>query len=89
MKHVILKQINRDTFKESHLTEEDLFKEMARKLVSEIPIEELKKIIKFTKNDPLDKLSEEHKMHILASTAKSLFNHPSMFITYKGEINLP
>jgi len=45
-------------FSRSHITDEDIFRNLAKKMVAEMPFEELSKLLKFTKLDPNSSESE-------------------------------
>ena len=73
------------------VNDEYVFRELARKMVSEMPADELKKLIKFTKTDPNtqesmekinDPLTAEHERHRLRMLKRQ------QIILYEAEVYL-
>jgi len=52
MLHKLEYKVTTDFYNQPHVTDEVIFRDLARKMVSDIPLEDLKKIIKFKKLDP-------------------------------------
>lgn len=52
-------EVSQRMLEDTDINDEYLFRELARKMVSEIPIKELHKLIKLTKTDPRSKESKE------------------------------
>ena len=45
-------KVNAELLKNTVVTDEHIFRDLARKMVTEMPFDELSKLIKFTKTDP-------------------------------------
>lgn len=52
MKNRVEVKVNKKVFEQTHLTEEQIMRDLATKMVREMPFEELKKLLKFEKLDP-------------------------------------
>ena len=61
--------VNKDILRKYELSDEFLFRELARKIIVDMDFEELQKIMSFTKTDPY---SEESKHILINSTDEYL-----------------
>jgi len=62
MKHRLQTKITSELFENSQINDEEyIFRDLARRMVTELPIDELHKLIKFTKTDP----NSEHSKRVL------------------------
>ena len=59
MKHRCEVKVTPELFKNTKINDEYLFRDLARKMVSEIPLDELHKLINLTKIDPYSDESEK------------------------------
>ena len=83
--------ISREELSGSRINDEYIFRDLARSMVNEMPIDDLQKLIKFTKVDPLlidDRIKlyhaeNDYSKHII----DDLINRNT--ILYKAEVNLP
>ena len=73
------------------VNDEYIFRELARKMVTQMPVNELKKLIKFTKTDPNtqesrkkinDYLTDEYERHRL------IMLESQQIILYEAEVSL-
>jgi hypothetical protein len=73
------------------MTEEDLLRELAVKIIRDIPISELSRIIHFRKTDPLSKAVQDKIKDWKTSDEERLFLmslHREMVILYEAELKL-
>ena len=92
MKHRLQTKITSELFENSQINDESIFRNLATRMVTELPIDELHKLIKFTKTDP----NSEHSKRVRWD-----LNYPSWqrkqvhqlknedVILYEAECNLP
>ena len=59
MKNRVQKQVMPETLALNSITDEYMFRELARKMVSDMPYEDLQKIMSFTKTDPYSEHSQK------------------------------
>ena len=83
MKNTIEVKVNPEMFEHTSMTEEMLFRELARKMVTEMPIDDLKKLIKFEVIDPF---SNESKFMLYPD--EIVFMREQNIVKYKAECNL-
>ena len=89
MKNTLEVKVNTEVLKHTGMTEEMLFRELARKMVTEMPINELKKLIRFEVIDPVN--SENKAMPYqddIAFKDEIAFMRDNNLVLYKAECNL-
>ena len=80
MKNTLEVKVNTEVLKHTGMTEEMLFRDMAIKMVNEMPIDELKKLIRFEVIDPVN--NEMFDPDDIA------FMRDNNIVIYKAECNL-
>ena len=53
MKYISKVKVSSEFLNQSNITEEVIFRDLAKKILSDIPYEDLQKLFKFTKIDPI------------------------------------
>jgi len=91
MKNRVEVKVTPELLKQTQVNDEYLFRDLARKMVSDMPIEELHKLIKLTKTDPFSKdsfrvlhdysIPEHERMRIQLLKEENL-------LLYEAECNL-
>ena len=85
-------RLARRTLEETQINDEYMYRDLARRMVNEMPIDELHKLIKLTKIDPFSYVGESNNSRYIMddymrNIISNLINEDA--ILYKAEVNLP
>ena len=90
MKNKLEVKLARRTLKETPINDEYMYRDLARRMVNEMPIDELHKLIKLTKIDPF-LIDDRIELYYNDDYSQELIDELiiSDTIIYKAEVNLP